>query len=438
MRPYLVLGAGPTGLAMAKALAEAGIPYEQVEATGDVGGNWAHGVYETAHIISSRRTTEYTDFPMPADYPDFPSAAQMHCYFQDYAAHFKLYDRLTFHREVAELRPEGDRAEGGWRVCFTDGTAALHRGVIVCNGHHWARSFPPWIKDFTGEVLHSKDYKRPDQLRGKRVLVLGGGNSGCDLASEAARVGASADWSLRRGYWFVPKTLMGRPTVELMQPWLPVAIQRLVIKALIRVVVGDYAAYGLPLPDHDIFEAHPSVSTEVFHYLKHGRLTVRPDVASVGGRTVTFRQPPAQPSAQPSAPVSQEYDLIALGTGFDVAFPFLPEGTVPVIGKTPQLYAGMLRPEHRGLFVMGGYQVRYGIGPLLRPLAQLLADFVQLEEKLTVPLGELLRQLGEKPPESHLVDPHASIRRMTWGRRMIPVIQWRAARMGLLKRDPVN
>ena len=243
---------------------------------------------------------------------------------------------------------------------------------------------------------------------------------------------ASADWSLRRGYWFVPKTLMGQPTVELMHPWLPVAAQRLIIKTLIKIVIGDYAAYGLPLPDHDIFEAHPSVSTEVSHYLKHGRLTVRPDVASVSNRTVAFRPAP------PPAPLHQEYDLIALGTGFDVAFPFLPEGTVPVVGKTPQLYAGMLRPEYRGLFLMGGYQVRYGISPLLRPLAQLLADFVQLEEQLTVPIGELLHKLGEKPPESHLVDPHASIRRMTLGRRMMPMIRWRADRMGLLKRDPIN
>lgn len=413
----LVLGAGPTGLAMARALGEAGVPYAQVEATGDVGGNWAHGVYETAHIISSRKTTEYTDFPMPADWPDFPSAQQMHRYFQAYAEHFRLHAHLRFHRAVTACRPRPDQA---WDVTFADGDTETYKGVVVCNGHHWARSVPAWTAGFTGEVLHSKDYKRPDQLRGRRVLVLGGGNSGCDLASEAARVGASADWSLRRGYWFLPKTLWGRPTVELMQPWLPVAAQRAVLRAALAVVVGRYEDYGLPAPDHDLFEAHPSVSTEVFHYLKHGRLRVRPDVAGVEGTTVRFTDG-----------TDATYDLVALGTGFDVSFPFLPEGTVPVHGKVPELWAGMLRPEHRGLWVMGAYQPRYGIGPLLRPLGLLLADWVKLQDELTVPLGELLRGLGLRPPRTHLVDPHRAIRELAWGRRLVPALRWQAKRRGV-------
>ncbi|MES2641313.1 MAG: NAD(P)-binding domain-containing protein [Myxococcota bacterium] len=413
----LVIGAGPTGLAMAKALAEAGIPYTQVEATHDVGGNWAHGVYETAHIISSRKTTEFADFPMPATYPDFPSGKQMHAYFQAYAEAFGLRDTIRFGAEVTQVAPDG----AGWVVQLGDGTRERYKGVVVCNGHHWARVFPAWTKDFTGEVLHSKDYKRPDQLAGKRVLIVGGGNSGCDLASEAARVGLSADWSLRRGYWFLPKTIFGRPTVELLHPWMPVPIQRQVIRALIRIVIGRYSDYGLPEPDHALFEAHPSICTEIFHYLKHGRLTPRPDVASVAGRIVTFTDG-----------TTGEYDVVALGTGFDLSYPFLPEGTVPVVRKVPQLYAGMLRPEHRHLWVVGGLQVRYGIGPLLRPLGLLLADWVRLQDEVAIPLGELMRRSGEPLPTTHLVDPHASIRRMALGRKVVPLLRWRARRMGVL------
>ncbi len=414
----LVIGAGPTGLAMAKALGEAGIPYTQVEATHDVGGNWSHGVYETAHIISSRKTTEFSDFPMPTDYPDFPSAAQMHAYFRAYAAEFRLRDHLRFDAEVTLVEPAHG---GGWIVTFRDGLCEHYKGVVVCNGHHWARSFPPWTGRFAGEVLHAKDYKHPDQLRGKRVLVVGGGNSGCDLAAEAARVGTCADWSLRRGYWFLPKTLFGRPSVELLQPWMPVFAQRWVLRALVRVAVGRYVDYGLPEPDHALFEAHPSISTEVFHYLKHGRLTPRPDVAEVHGRTVTFADG-----------TTGEYDTVALGTGYDICYPFLPPGMVPVIGKVPQLYGGMLRPEHRHLWVVGGSQVRYGIGPLLRPLGLLLADWVRLQDELTIPLGELLRRTGEPLPTTHLVDPHGAIRRMALGRRLVPVLRLRARSMGVL------
>ncbi|MFT4628648.1 MAG: cation diffusion facilitator CzcD-associated flavoprotein CzcO [Myxococcota bacterium] len=191
-----MLGAGPSGLAVAKALGERGIPYAQVESTDHVGGNWAHGVYSTAHIISSRRIIEYTDHPMPSDWPDFPSADQMRRYYEDYTDSYDLRRHIRFDTEVSSVVPLPD---GSWQVTMRDGTGEVFKGVAVCNGHHWDKVLPPWAAAFAGELIHSKDYKHPDQLRGKRVLVLGGGNSGCDIVSEAARVGA-AHWSLRRGY----------------------------------------------------------------------------------------------------------------------------------------------------------------------------------------------------------------------------------------------
>lgn len=413
----LIIGAGPVGLSIARGFLRAGIPYVQVEATDHVGGNWAHGVYETAHIISSRRTTELPDHPMPADYPDFPSAAQMRSYFEGFARDAGLLPHIRFGAEVEQVRQDPDER---WAVRFKGGVEARFKAVIVCNGHHWKRSLPAWVSSFGGEVLHSKDYKRPEQLAGKRVLVVGGGNSACDLVSEAARVSASADWSLRRGYWFLPKTLFGVPSIELIHPWVPVFLQRLIIRAAIAVVVGDYARYGLPKPEHRIFEAHPTVNSEVFHYLKHGRIRVRRDVAEVRGQTVRFTDGE-----------EATYDTVACATGFDLAFPFLPEGAVPVRGKVAELWAGGLRPEYRHLYVVGTSQPRYGIGPLLKPLADLLPELYRLQDELTIPLGELLRRLGERPPDTHLMDPHAAMRQMAMARRMLPVIRWRARKMGV-------
>ncbi len=410
---HLVIGAGPTGLAMSKALGEAGVPHVIAEATDHVGGNWAHGVYDTAHIISSARTTEYPDWPMPADYPDFPSGAQMKAYYEAFAERFGLYERIRFDTPVHRVLP----VEGGFRVAL-GGEEQVFKGVIVCNGHHWSRALPDWVATSSIPVLHSKDYKRPEQLAGKRVLVLGGGNSGCDIVSEAARVGASAHWSLRRGYWMMPKTLFGRPSVELLSPWMPVVLQRLMLRVLLRVVVGRYRDYGLPEPDHKLFEAHPTVSTEVFHYLKHGRIEARPDVASVSDGQVWFTDG-----------TSQAYDLIVCATGYHVALPMLPEGTVPVVGKTPQVQGGMLTRAHRHLYVMGGFQVRYGVGPLLRPLGLLLADWIRLQDELTLPLGEVLHRLGDRPPRTHLAGPHAAIRKMRLGRWLVPWLRWRGRRM---------
>lgn len=426
MEPMLLIGAGPTGLAVGKALGEAGIDVVHVEATDHVGGNWAHGVYTTAHIISSKRTTEFKDFPMPQDYPDFPSAEQMRVYFNRYADRFGVRERIRFNTKVLRVEPLGAQGQDGWSVWFEGHEVPERfRGVIVCNGHHWERSWPGWAKGLVGtEVLkHSKDFQHPDELRDRRVLVVGGGNSGADLICEAARVATQADWSLRRGYWFMPKTVLGMPSIELIKSWLPVSVQRLVMKTLLSVVVGPYGKYGLPKPDHDLFEAHPTVSTEVFHYLKHGRIHPRGDVSAAlpmadGRIAVRF--------ADGSEAV---YDLVVCATGFEVSFPFLPAGMVPVNGKVAEVWAGMLRPDWRHLWVVGTSQPRYGIGPLLRPLAQLIAEWVPLQDGLAVPLGAVMKAIGVKPHATHLVDPHQALRMLAVARRLGPLLKWRGRAM---------
>ncbi|MGA8224712.1 MAG: NAD(P)-binding protein, partial [Candidatus Acidiferrales bacterium] len=134
-----LIGAGPVGLAIAKALLAHNIPYEQLEADDDLGGNWYHGVYPTAHIISSRKTTEYADYPMPADYPDFPSAQQMLDYLRDYADHFQLRAQIQFNAKVLMALP---LADGRWELELGNGEKRIYKGLLVCNGHHWDKKFP--------------------------------------------------------------------------------------------------------------------------------------------------------------------------------------------------------------------------------------------------------------------------------------------------------
>lgn len=413
---FLVLGAGPIGLELAKALAEQQLPYDHVEATDHVGGNWAHGVYETAHIISSRKTTEYPDFPMPKHYPAFPGKQEMCDYFNAYADRFDLRSRIEFNTRVTQIRKVG----AGWRVEFEGAIEARnYKGVFVCNGHHWDKNLPAWTKDFGGEVLHSKDYKRPEQLAGKRVLVVGGGNSGCDLASEAARVSAHSEWSLRSGYWIMPKTWYGRPVIEFINPWTPAVLQRQLVKLMARTTIGRYSDYGLPEPDHEPFERHPTICTEIFRYLDHGRLTVRPDVQSVDGNTVTFKDGS-----------SADYDLVAGATGYRVSFPFLPKGLVPVLGtKVPQLIGGGMLPGQRHLYIVGTLQARYGLGLVVRPYVQMLARFAALQDELPVALADVLVRLGQKPPTSELVDPFDAIRQCRMARYTEPLIRAVGRRM---------
>jgi hypothetical protein len=410
-----VIGAGPVGLALAKALGEHKIAYDQFEADDNVGGNWYHGVYTTAHIISSRKTTEYADYPMPADYPDFPSAQQMLEYVRDYADHFNLRPHIEFNTKVLMALP---LADGRWELELASGEKRIYKGLIACNGHHWDKKFPSYPGNFAGEILHSKDYKAPEQLSGKRVLVVGGGNSACDLASEAARVGRSCDISLRRGYWFLPKTMMGIPLPELMFPWLPVWAQRLFIRAMLRVIVGKYEDYGLPRPEHKIFEAHPTINSELLHYVKHGRIRPRPDIGRYEGSTVHFVDG-----------TKDDFDVIVCATGYHVSFPFLPPGLIPVKGGIAYLYGGSFLPDYKNLYIVGTAQLRYGFGPLVTPGADLLARMVKLQDQMELPIGLVLKESGVPLPTTHLVDPHEALRRMRRSKRMLPLMLMRERRL---------
>ncbi|HEV3469627.1 MAG TPA: NAD(P)-binding domain-containing protein [Pyrinomonadaceae bacterium] len=417
-----VIGAGPVGLAVARALAARGIAYEQLEADDDLGGNWYHGVYETAHIISSKRTTEYADFPMPADYPDFPSARQMLDYLRAYAEHFGLRRHIQFDTKVLMCRP---LAGGRWEVELASGERRVYKGVVVCNGHHWDKRFPAYPGRFEGELFHSKDYKHPRQLEGRRVLVIGGGNSACDVAAEAARVGRSCDLSLRRGYWFLPKTIFGVPLPELVPGWTPVWAQRLMLRALLRVIVGRYESYGLPRPDHRIFEAHPTLNSELLHYVKHGRIRPRPDVERFEGRRVHFKDGS-----------SAEFDAVVCATGFHLSFPFLPPGLVPVRGSNALLYGGCALPGYKNLYVVGTAQARYGFGPLMTPAAELLARLVELQDRMELPVGLVLKESGARPPSTHLLDPHAALRRMRRAKYTLPLLPWRERRLRAKLKPP--
>ncbi|MEM9137182.1 MAG: NAD(P)/FAD-dependent oxidoreductase, partial [Cyanobacteria bacterium P01_F01_bin.42] len=259
----LIIGAGFVGLGMAQSLKAAGVPYDQVDASDDIGGNWHHGVYSTAHIISSKKITQFTQFPMPEHYPPFPSAQNMVDYIQQFADHYGLREHIRLRCKVTLVRPVADSR---WEVTFETGETYIYKGVVLCNGHHWCKRFPELKGEFSGPILHSKDYRHPDQLRDKRVLVIGGGNSACDIAAEAARVGSRSVLSLRESVWFIPKSFAGIPTANLSRLWTPEWLQRLVVHLVIRLTFGPHESYGLPKPKHQLFKKHPTLNNEVPYY----------------------------------------------------------------------------------------------------------------------------------------------------------------------------
>ena len=406
-----VIGAGPVGLGMARALKVHGIPYDQFEADEDIGGNWHHGVYSTTHTISSRKVTQYPDFPMPENYPDYPSRTQVLSYLRDFARQSGLYENIAFNSKVLMARPRPDWL---WDVTLASGETRTYKGLVVCNGHDWSRRFPKYPGTFTGEYLHSKDYKQPSQLNGRRVLVIGSGNSAVDIASEAARVGSSSDLSLRRGQWFVPKIIFGKPFHEAFPLATPLWLHRLLLGLALKIAIGDYRRYGLPRPPDKLFVRVPTFNFELLHYLRHGRITPRPGVARFEGDKVFF--------ADGS---SASYDMVVCATGFNLDFPFFPKGLVPVKEDVAPLYGQVLLPEYRHLYITTALHPIYGFGPLIAEGGKLLASWIELQDRIQLPIARVLQACGKKPVKTHLVHPGAALREMRWARRFMPIfVPW--------------
>ena len=401
---YLIIGAGPVGLAVAKALQKKNIAYHQVEASDDVGGNWYHGVYETINILSSKKATEYPDFPMPADYPEFPSGRQMYAYYALFADQFSLRKFIQFNIRVSNVIPVENNL---WSVSFENGTQQLYKGVIVCTGHHWMRDYPSYEGHFEGETFHSKDYKSPEQLRDKRVLVVGAGNSAFDIASECARVSKKAYLSVRRGIWIFPQTFMGKPLshfqsrVTLLPTWLTMQLA----KVMIMLTIGSHKQYGLPKPAMKIDVRHPTINTDTLINIKNGRIKVKPAVSKLAGKQVEFDDGSRV-----------EVDTIVYATGFRVTFPFLPSELQRIEnGKTVKCYGYGMYNDYKGLYLVGWFQPRGGVGSLIAPYANLLADLMLIQDELRTPIGNVLKAMGEKLPATHLF---GSIEFLKWVKKM--------------------
>ena len=193
-----VIGAGPSGITAAKNLLDEGHDVVVYDFGSDVGGNWVFSeevghssVFETTHIISSRTLSQYADFPMPLDYPDYPSHKNLAAYFQSYSRHFNLYPHIKFNTLVQHCEPIN---QDKWKVTVEQNGIIqedIFDALAVCNGHHWLPRMPNYPGSFEGEFIHSHEVKKFSHFTNKKVLVIGGGNSACDVAVESSRVAAS-------------------------------------------------------------------------------------------------------------------------------------------------------------------------------------------------------------------------------------------------------
>lgn len=363
---FCIIGAGPSGLAVARAFKAARIPFDVLERHSDIGGIWdldnpGTPMYETAHFISSRTLSGFDGYPMPESYPDYPGCRQILAYVRSFADAYGLRAHVETGTAVTRAVPGDD---GAWLVELASGETRRYGGVVIAVGHDWIPRTPDYPGVFAGEAYHSVRYRSPREFSGKRVLIVGGGNSGCDIACDAAAHADRAFISLRRGYHFLPKHLFGKPTDVFFRsgPQPHPRIAQPLLAVILRLVVGDLTRYGLRAPDHKPLASHPIVNSQLLHHLAHGDITPKADVAELDGRRVRF--------ADGS---TEEVDLIVYATGYRHEIPLLRE-TLGSNGGPPALWGTMFVPEHPTLFVAGHFESDGGAYPLVSRQAALFAD----------------------------------------------------------------
>jgi hypothetical protein len=381
-RRVCVIGAGTSGLVAAKALKDRGIDFECFDASDRVGGLWVFankngrsGAYRSLHINTSRERMQFRDYPMPRDYPDYPRHELIARYLEDYATHFELKRHIQFETEVSHVTPA---RQGGYDVVAA-GKVTHFAAVIVANGHHWSPRMPALRPgNFDGVELHSHDYvdpSAPHDLRGKRVVVVGFGNSAVDIACELGRdtSGGQVFLSVRRGAWVLPKYALGRPLDELsaIPTFVPRWLRQQLAELWYRIAVGEPTRFGLPKPDHRLGDAHPTVSSELLTQIGSGRVLPKPAIALRQGKRVRF--------ADGS---EQEIDAIVYATGYEVSFPFFEPSFLAAPENELPLYFRVFHPRAPSVYFIGLCQPLGPIMPIAEAQAKLVAAHLSNEYRL--------------------------------------------------------
>lgn len=366
-----VIGAGPSGLATLKALVDRGVDATGYDAGEVPGGLWNLGApnssaYETLHLNTSRTRTEFTDHPMPTDWPHFPRHDTIAGYLHEYADTHHVTQRIKFGHEVTAIQQD----DAAWSVTAVgpEGeTTQQYDAVVVANGHNARPRLPDpgYPGEFSGDQMHAHHYRSPEQLRGRRVLVVGGGNSAMDIAVDASHTAESTFLSLRRGVWVVPKQIFGKPSDTLngaLATKLPWRTRQRISERMIAIAAGRPESHGLPAPEHGFLQDHPTLSDALYPRIAHGEIGVRPGIKRLDGDEVVFADGRRE-----------QVDLIVWATGYTVDIPFLdPTLLSPGADRMP-LYRRVFHLSAPGLYFVGLMQSTGAALPVVEAQGRLVA-----------------------------------------------------------------
>ena len=423
-----IIGAGPSGITVLKNLIDKGLSVVCYDQNKEVGGNWIYSedeshssVFETTHIISSKTLSQYEDYTFDdfdKTVADYPSHDELRRYFQAYARYFDLYPHIEFETSVLHCDKKGDNE---WHVTIKQHNqerVEVFTDLVACNGHHSVPRMPEYPGNFSGSFMHSHHYKKASPFAGKRVLVIGGGNSACDVAVETSRVSERTSISWRRGYRIIPKFFFGLPSdiVGARSAWLPVKIRSWLNDRLLNLLIGKNKLYGLQEVKTKFGETHPTINDELLYKIRHGKVHPKVDIERLDGDTVHFKDG-----------TTEDFDVIIACTGFVLKHSFFKDSFIDYSDGPVPLYLKMFHPKYHDLFFVGMFQPLGCIWPGSELQSKILANYLTGEWKMP--------QNIEKLCEREVTHPH--YRQINTPRHTITV-DYHDFRRALLKQLPKN
>uniref|UniRef100_A0A8P4GFA4 Flavin-containing monooxygenase n=1 Tax=Dicentrarchus labrax TaxID=13489 RepID=A0A8P4GFA4_DICLA len=355
-----VIGGGSSGLACIKCCLDEGLEPVCFESSDDIGGLWRFkenpepdraSIYHSVIINTSKEMMCFSDFPIPAQFPNYMHNSLIMDYFRMYADSFQLTKHIRFNTKVLQVKQRSDFSRSGqWEVETEDKDGKREKhifdAVMICIGHHCHPNMPlhdfPGIDTFKGKYFHSRDYKTPEEWRDKKAVVIGIGNSGGDIAVELSRVTKQVYLSTRRGAWILNRVssyglpidmLNDRVFVTIVRRMLPFGLVCSMAEKRINQRF-DHSLYNLK-PKHRLFSQHPTVNDELPNRILSGTVQVKPNIRRFQGSSVEFDD----------GSVVEDVDLVVFATGYRFSFPFLASHVVTASENKASLYKYVFPPE---------------------------------------------------------------------------------------------
>ncbi|XP_059157696.1 flavin-containing monooxygenase 5-like isoform X2 [Physella acuta] len=392
-----IIGAGASGLTAIKTCLDEGLTPVCFERTEHIGGLWRYTdetvdgqacVMKSTVINTSKEMMSYSDFPIPEKYPVFMHNTQVYEYFKLYAQKFDLEKYINFSTEILLVtRADNFSATGKWEVKYSstktkEEKSEIFDGVLVCSGHHADKYVPtfPGLSKFKGQVVHTHDYRKPDGYDDKRVLIIGFGNSGGDVAVELSRKASQVFLSTRRGTWILNRVadqgypvdmlFSRRPLMKLVEMF-PGLISKYQERKINQKI--DHSLYSLR-PEHGIFQQHPFVNDDMPNRIICGSIKIKADVKCFTETGVEFVDGTSE----------DNIDVVLLATGYTFGFPFIDKEVIEVKDNRVQLYKQMYPPEleKKSLAIIGCFQPLGAIMPISEMQCRLATRVIKGETVL--------------------------------------------------------